>query len=234
MQGLHCRSAAPQSAFDISQGRPCPLLSQPTQLQGRNALESDFHNLSCELDELAASLRQTNKPTSVPGQSRLDAQLRQQQRYETALDRHQQPSWQTSDTGSGLRQLGGHPHSRHMPSMPAHLNSIPEKDGFRPFSNSSNRPDSNSQGNVAAQPDQESHDPEAQSGWQQEDSHRHGQRQSSQQGDAPRRSSRGYSPSPGSVLGCPSLRSLPVLNNSFIVPAQAAKPKKVDRVTRYR
>ena len=117
--------------------------------------------------------------------------------------------------------------------MPGHLNGLPEKDGFRPFSKSS-RPDSNSQESVAAQPDHESHDPEAQSEWQQEDPHRHSQRQSSQQGDAPRRSSRGYSPSPGSVLGCPSLRSLPVLNNSFIVPAQAAKPKKVDRVTRYR
>lgn len=37
-----------------------------------------------------------------------------------------------------------------------------------------------------------------------------------------------------SVLGSISQRNLPVLNNSFIVPAQATKPKKVDRVNRHK
>lgn len=50
-----------------------------------------------------------------------------------------------------------------------------------------------------------------------------------------RSSSRGgHFPSPGPMFGCSSVRSSPVLNNSFIVPAQAVKPKKVDRVTRHR
>ncbi|KAL0033597.1 hypothetical protein WJX79_006452 [Trebouxia sp. C0005] len=67
-----------------------------------------------------------------------------------------------------------------------------------------------------------------------DDSHSYSRRASSQHGDICRKSSRGYSPSPGSVLRSSSLHSLPVLNNSFIVPAQAAKPQKVDRVTRHR
>ena len=59
--------------------------------------------------------------------------------------------------------------------------------------------------------------------------------QAAERGPGLGRGSKGdYSPSPRSVLGCSSLRSLPVLNNSFIVPAQPAKPKKVDRVTRFR
>ena len=49
-----------------------------------------------------------------------------------------------------------------------------------------------------------------------------------------RQGSRRHSAPEPSVLGSGSLRSLPVLNNSFIVPAQAAKPQKVDRVARHK
>ena len=78
------------------------------------------------------------------------------------------------------------------------------------------------------------HDSQQQHDWEQDDSYSDSRRESSQHEDVCRKSSRGCSPSPGSMLRCSSLRSLPVLNNSFIVPAQAAKPRKVDRVTRHR
>ena len=49
-----------------------------------------------------------------------------------------------------------------------------------------------------------------------------------------RQGSRRHSAPEPSLLGSGSLRTLPVLNNSFIVPAPAAKPKKVDRVARHK
>jgi len=94
--------------------------------------------------------------------------------------------------------------------------------------------DMHRQQDATAESQHAQHDSQQQHDWKKDDSHSYSRRESSRYGDDCRKSSRGCSPSPGSVLRCSSLRSLPVLNNSFIVPAQAAKPRKVDRVTRHR
>ncbi len=123
-------------------------------------------------------------------------------------------------------------YNKYVQSMPCDTHGLPKTEECRPYSGDAEG-DLLRQQDTAAESETESQHSGQQHGWK-EGSACNSQRESSEYRGGARGSSRGVSASPGSVLGCPSLRSLPVLNNSFIVPAQAAKPKKVDRVTRYR
>lgn len=200
--------------------------------QDRDTLEHDFHTLSSELDDLAASLRHVSKPAPIHGQSSLTTQHRPQQRSEPASGMCQQPLGHLSGPIMEGRQplLDASLYSRGLPSRASHPHDVPNKSSFMPDSISGGA-DMYRQRDATAE---SQHDSQQQYDWKQDDSHSYSRRESSQHGDICRKSARGYSPSPGSVLRCSSLRSLPVLNHSFIVPAQAAKPQKVDRVTRQR
>ena len=223
---LRCRSRPLHSALDAG---------HIDRHQDRDALEHDFHTLSSELDDLAANLRHVSKPAPLHGRSSLKTQHRPQQRSEPASSMYQQPLGQLSGTTMEERQplLDASLYSRYLPSRASHPPGVPNKNSVMP-DGISGRADMYRQQDAAAESQHAQHDSQQQHDWEQDDSHSHSQRESVQHGDVCRKSARGYSPSPGSVLRCSSLRSLPVLNNSFIVPAQAAKPRRVDRVTRHR
>ena len=223
---LHCRSRPYESALNVGHG-DCH--------QDRDTLEHDFHTLSSELDDLAASLRHVSKPAPLHGQSSLTIQHRPQQASEPASGMYQQPLGQLSGPIKPGRQplLDASLYSRGLPSRAHYPPGVPNKNSF--FSDGiSGGADMYRPQDATAESQHAQHDSQQQHNWEQDDSHSDSRRGSSQHGDVCRKSSRGCSPSPGSILRCSSLRSLPVLNNSFIVPAQAAKPQKVDRVTRHR
>ena len=237
---LHCRSRPHHSALDAGHA---------DRHQDRDSLEHNVHTLSSELDDLAASLRHVSKPAPTrdlvthgqsslmtQGQSSLMIQHRPQQRSEPASDMYQQPLRHLSGPVMEGREqlLDASLYRRDLPSRASHPHDAPNKSSFMPDGISGGA-DMYRQQDAAAESQHAQHDsPPQQYDWKKDDSHSYSRRGSSQHGDDCRKPSRGYSPSPGSVLRCSSLRSLPVLNNSFIVPAQAAKPRKVDRVTRHR
>ena len=237
---LHCRSRPHHSAVDAGHA---------DRHQDRDSLEHNVHTLSSELDDLAASLRHVSKPAPArdllthgqsslmtQGQSSLMIQHRPQQRSEPASDMYQQPLRHLSGPVMQGREqlLDASLYRKDLPSRASHPHDAPNKSSFMPDGISGGA-DMYRQQDAAAESQHAQHDsPPQQYDWKKDDSHSYSRRGSSQHGDDCRKPSRGYSPSPGSVLRCSSLRSLPVLNNSFIVPAQAAKPRKVDRVTRHR
>lgn len=220
---LRCRSRPLHSVLDAGHD------------QDRYALEHDFRTLNSELDDLAASLRHVSKPAPLHGQSSLMIQHRPQQRSEPASGMCKQPLGHLSGPITEGRQplLDASLYSRDLPSRASHPHAVPNKNSFMPDGRSGGA-DTYRQHDATAESQHAQHDSQQQYDWKQDDSHSYSRRASSQHGDICRKSSRGYSPSPGSVLRSSSLHSLPVLNNSFIVPAQAAKPQKVDRVTRHR
>ncbi len=158
-----------------------------------------------------------------------------QHRSEPASNMYQQPLGHLSEPIMQGRQplLDVSLYSRGLPSRASHPHDIPNKNSFM-TDGISGRADMSRQQDTTAESQHAQHDSQQQQDWKKDDSHSYSRRESSQHGDVCRKSSRGCFASPGSVLRCSSLRSLPVLNNSFILPAQAAKPKKVDRVTRHR
>lgn len=186
-----------------------------TPSQGRNstsALESDFHSLKAELDELAAGL---HKP---------------EQRCSTA-----QAQLNTFPASHAVFHDGPFTSSKQrwcptLDHMPDDCNELLQRDELH-------------HGSAPAQQNvddiYQQHDRHTPSDRTAQDAQQYNHRESSHTDDRTggqgyKSGSRSRSPRVRSVLGCSSVRSLPVLNNSFIVPAQAVKPKKVDRVTRYR
>ena len=204
------------------------------------ALEDDFYSLKAELDELAAALHRPEH-CSIS-----------QSRPDTSMQRMQPQGLSNSLNTQPHAMVQGEPFSR---SSRLWWNQTTE-----PLSDRCNEPLQHAQHAQHAQqsgidqagraPHEDVHDITA-GMYQQQEGHsrpdltapyaqlrncrEHNHTDSVGVGQGPKRGNRGgQSPSPGSVLGCSSVRSLPLLNNSFIVPAQPVKPKKVDRVMRYR
>ncbi len=181
------------------------------------------------------SLRHVSKPAPLHGHSTLMTQHRPQHRSEPASDMYQQPLGHLSGPINEGRQplQDATLYRRGLPSRANHPHDVTNKSSFTP-DGISGRADMYRQQNATAESQHAQYDSQQRDDWKQDDSHSYSRRESSQHGGGCRKPSRGCSPSPESVLRSSSLRSLPVLNNSFIVPAQAAKPRKVDRVTRHR
>lgn len=213
-------------------------------------LEKDFHSLKAELEVLAAGLDRSEQSDPAQLQSRLGKQ------------RMHPGSHVSSGTLSAAHQDGAYYSSRKhgltSKKSATHIGPLQQpSNGSKAFMSTLNAdqygPDKPRQQGTATYAESDLHNSDAklQNSWIHDferetedaqtaaDAHDwkyddHEQDGFAEHGQGPRRGSRGAFRSPQSVLGCSSLRSLPVLNNSFIVPAQAAKPKKVDRVTRYR
>ena len=218
-------------------------------------LEKDFHNLKAELEELAAGLNRCEQSEPARLQSRVSKQ-RMQSGAHASSNTHsaaRQDGAYHIDTKHGLTSAKSAVHSFPLQndlqpsSEPEAYMSTTDADQYvtdrqqqqgtvnhaesDPRTSYAKSQNSWSYGFEGAEDIQTAANDHLQDDWKCDDDERDG---FAEHGQGPRRGSRGVSPSPQSVLGCSSSRSLPVLNNSFIVPAQAAKPKKVDRVTRYR
>ena len=237
---MSCRSKATGSTSGVAPG------------QGHvssSALESDFYSLKAELDELGAALHRPQH--SSTSHTQLDTCAQQQGDF-TSM--HQQGFPHSMQQGFPTRSTN-QPHAMFQKEPVSGRQRWAS--ATEPPSDRRNEPlqhAQHAQQNGTAHADSAFHDNihEFAAGmYQQHERHsqsdktaQHTQLHSSCQHDdteraggglGSKRSGRGgHFPSPGSMLGCSSVRSLPVLNNSFIVPAQAVKPKKVDRVTRHR
>lgn len=188
----------------------------PSQgLHSNSALESDFQKLKAELHELSAGLdMHEHYPSTAQAQLHTSSTLPAHAVFQGGPFGSCQQKW-----SSAVEHMSGNDNE---PLQHDELNN-----GIAP-----------AQRNVDDVYEQ--HGRHIQSDWTAQDaSQQHNHQESSHTqrtgGEEGAKSvSRSHSTRPRSILGCLSVRSLPVLNNSFIVPAQAAKPKKVDRVTRYR
>lgn len=190
-----------------------------------SAVRDNVHSLKAELDEIATALHRSEQSYSVNAQHIRSKQQARQERHNSFSS---QPH---------VGQHNGQFHSsRAAPASAGKLQGsyselLTRRQREASMSDPIHKPAADRQWkqdkHAHIQSNLDAEDAQLQDDWKQ-----------SRQRDGPERrlgpmgGSRG--PSPRSVLGCSSLHSLPVLNNSFIVPAQAAKPKKVDRVTRHR
>lgn len=240
-QSLLCRSKPLGNALDVapSQGHV-----------GSSALENDFYSLEAELDELGAALHRPQHSSTAHTQ--FDTCMQQQQGDFTSMQQQGIPPsmqqgfptssiiqphamFQVQPVSSGQRwasateaqsdlcneSLQHAQHAQQKGTAHAHRAS---DDNVHEFAAGMYQ-----QQGRHSQSDRTAQDAQLHSSCQYDHTTRAGVGLGSK-----RHSRGGHFPSPGSILGCSSVRSLPVLNNSFIVPAQAMKPKKVDRVTRHR
>ena len=204
-------------------------------LQGRDntsALESDFHSLKAELDELSAALHRPEHSSTAQAQFDTSKRFMQQAAYTSSTTQphaayqegpfsSSNQRWRLTTDGMSDSYIKPRQHAPHHGTASAGVNTDHEN-VQEPAGDMYHQQRRHSQSDLTASP------------AQLYDGQDYRQTEGTEGGQGPTRSSRGHDPSPQSVLGCSSVRSLPVLNNSFIVPAQAVKPRKVDRVTRYR
>lgn len=237
---LSCRSKATRNPLNVapSQGHV-----------GSSALESDFYSLKAELHELGAALHRpqhsstshTQLGTCMQQRGDFTSMQQQgippsiQQGFPTSSINQPHAMFQVEPVSSGQRWASAtEPRSDLCNESLQHAQDPQQKGTAH-----ANRASHDNVHEFAAgmyqqqgrhsQSDRTAQDAQLNSSCQYDHTERAGG------GLGLKRSSRqGHFPSPGSILGCSSVRSLPVLNNSFIVPAQAVKPKKVDRVTRHR
>ena len=244
------RQRASDTGHALSAGHSQPRHSRP--------LQEGFDSLSRELDELAASFCGNTNPKRGASQSQLGSQLRSQQTaFPSAHATVQQQPQHIGSAGTGHAEhasSSGLTHSAQLQNLRDELRSISRHADYAPDSNGATRDAMPNQYDHMLQDGLRPHGSRPSTGWEQEAAFTDNYGKSNVQHNTDweqeaftdsfgnsgvqrsrsKQPGRDYEPSPRSVLGCSSQRSLPVLNSSFIVPAQAAKPKKVDRVSRYR
>ena len=224
-QCLTCRSQLPGSTPNVA------------SFQGQDdsgALQDNFHSLKAELDELAAALHRPEHRSTSQSQIDRSMQRMQPQKFHTSSNSEAHAVFQGEPFSSSNSRhwwyqaaeppsdTCNEPLQHAQQDGTAQAGEAPHADVYELMAGMHQQQGGHSQSDLAA--------PDAQLRNYQEYSCT--EREGCQ---GPKRGSGGrQSPSTGSILGCSSVQSLPVLNNSFIVPAQPVKPKKVDRVTRYR
>lgn len=208
-----------------------------------SALERDFYSLKAELDELGAALHRPQH--SSTSHTQLDTSMQQQgippsmqQGFPTCSTNQPHAMFQVEPVSSRQRWSSAteppcdrctEPLQHSQRAQHAYQNGTTHADSAFHDNVHEFAAGMSQQHGRHSQYDRTAQDTQLHSSCQHDHTDRAGG------GLGSKRSSRGgHFPSPGSMLGCSSVRSLPVLNNSFIVPAQAVKPKKVDRVTRHR
>ena len=222
-----------------------PAVASSQGQDNSSALEDDFYSLKAELDELAATLPRTEHCRTSQSQLGTSPHRRHPQGFPTSSNNEahamlqEEPFSNSNSSRQWWYQATDPPSdSCNEPLQHAHHAQQAQHAQQNGTAQAGRAPHEDVHEFVAGmyqqqerhgQPDMTAPDAQLFSGQEYNCTER------VEVGQGSKRGSRGGpSPNPGSVLGCTSVQNLPVLNSSFIVPAQPVKPKKVDRVTRYR